>query len=227
MGDALNHDHKDAGVAAGSDAAAPPEAATQVASGDAPASEPDPRGLGDLSSRGEERAEGSGEAASASGSEANHNGALELDLEELVARAEKADEYLELAKRTKADFENYRKRAVREAHAAQNRGVSKLALALLPAIDNLDRALAHADDAPAAELASGVKLVHDEILAALARTGIEPFSPQGEPFDPQSQEAVAQYPVPGAEPGTVAEVYQCGYRIGDSVLRPARVSVAE
>ena len=224
---ASNHDHNEP-EAVDPEAAASPEAATQVASGDAPASETHPRESGGLSSHGEERAggvEGSGETTSAP--DANHHRVLELDLEELVARAERADEYLELAKRTKADFENYRKRAVREAHAAQSRGVSKLALALLPAIDNLDRALAHADDAPAAELASGVKLVHDEILAALARAGIEPFSPQGEPFDPQSQEAVAQYPVPGAEPGTVAEVYQCGYRIGDSVLRPARVSVAE
>ena len=221
MGDASYNDPYEAGVAADSDAAAPPEAATQVASGGAPASEPGSPASGSPSREGEPAggAEGSGQA--------NGQHPLELDLEELVARAEKADEYLELAKRTKADFENYRKRALREAQAAQARGVSKLALALLPAIDNLDRALAHADDAPVVELVSGVKLVHDDILAALARTGIEPFSPQGEPFDPQSQEAVAQYPAPGAEPGTVVEVYQCGYRIGDSVLRPARVSVAE
>ena len=71
----------------------------------------------------------------------------EVDVDpELAAKAEKADEYLELAQRTRADFENYRKRAAREAAAAQERGAVKLALELLPAIDNLDRALAHAAD---------------------------------------------------------------------------------
>jgi molecular chaperone GrpE len=160
---------------------------------------------------------------------------LERDLEELAAKAEKADEYLELAQRTKADFENYRKRATREAAAAEDRGVVRLAKELLPAVDNLDRALEaalaasvdggtseHNDDS----LISGIKLVHTEVLAALARLGIEPYSPEGDRFDPQHHEAVAQQPVEGAEPGTVVEVYQRGYRIGDSVLRPARVVVA-
>ena len=73
--------------------------------------------------------------------ETDHERQLEHDLEELTAKAEKADEYLELAQRTKADFENYRKRAAREAAAAQERGITKLAKELLPAVDNLDRAL--------------------------------------------------------------------------------------
>jgi molecular chaperone GrpE len=151
------------------------------------------------------------------------------DLEELSARAEKADEYLELAQRTKADFENYRRRAAREAAAAQERGVAKLAKELLPAVDNLDRALAAVAQNGEPEdgtLASGIKLVHADVLAALGRMGIEPYSPEGEPFDPQRHEAVAQQPVEGAEPGTVVEVYQRGYRLGESVLRPARVVVA-
>ena len=149
------------------------------------------------------------------------------DLDELTARAQKADEYLELAQRTKADFENYRKRAAREAAAAQDRGVVKLAKELLPAVDNLDRALAAAEASTNGDdLASGIKLVHAAVVAALARFGIEPFSPQGEPFDPTCHEAVAQQPVEGAQPGTVVEVYQRGYRQGESVLRPARVVVA-
>jgi molecular chaperone GrpE len=161
--------------------------------------------------------------------EASTASAHPVDRDELTAKAEKADEYLELAQRTKADFENYRRRAVREAAAAQERGVVKLAKALLPAVDNLDRALAAAaqdgqgDDGT---LASGIKLVHADVIAALARMGIEPFSPEGEPFDPQWHEAVAQQPVDGAQPGTVVEVYQRGYRLGDTVLRPARVVVA-
>ncbi|HEX8976845.1 MAG TPA: nucleotide exchange factor GrpE [Solirubrobacteraceae bacterium] len=153
-----------------------------------------------------------------------------MDVAALAARAEKADEYLELAQRTRAEFENYRKRAVREAAAAQDRGVNKLALELLPAIDNLDRALAHATSGDSengdASLVHGIKHVHSDVLAALRRAGIEPFSPQGEPFDPQFHEAVAQQPQEGTQPGTVLEVYQRGYRRGDSVLRPARVVVA-
>ncbi len=155
------------------------------------------------------------------------------DLDDLAARAEKADEYLALAQRTQADFENYRKRATREAKAAQERGAVKLAQALLPAIDNLDRALAHADevvadgaDNGAASLVAGLKHVHADVIAALGNVGIERYSPEGEPFDPQFHEAVAQQPVEGAEPGVVVEVFQRGYRMGDSVVRPARVVVA-
>src|ERR1700733_9670913 len=165
--------------------------------------------------------------------EVDHERKLERDLEELAAKAEKADAYLELAQRTKADFENYRKRATREAAAAQERGIAKLAKELLPAVDNLDRALEAAkttDGAPqdngTATLVSGIKLVHDDVIAALARAGIEGFSPEGERFDPQMHEAIAQTPVEGAEPGTVVEVYQRGYRLGEGVIRPARVVVA-
>jgi molecular chaperone GrpE len=155
------------------------------------------------------------------------------DLDELAARAEKADEYLALAQRTKADFENYRKRATREAAAAQERGAAKLAVALLPAIDNLDRALAHADEVVAGEgsngaesLVAGLKHVHADLIAALGNVGIERYSPEGEPFDPQYHEAVAQQPVEGAQPGVVVEVFQRGYRMGENVVRPARVVVA-
>jgi molecular chaperone GrpE len=172
--------------------------------------------------------------------ETDHERQLEHDLEELTAKAEKADEYLELAQRTRADFENYRKRAAREAAAAQERGVTKLAKELLPAVDNLDRAVEAAlsaaapgadgaappDDGTAARLVSGIQLVHDDVIAALARAGIERFSPEGERFDPQLHEAVAQIPGQGAESGTVVEVYQRGYRLGEVVIRPARVAVA-
>ena len=152
---------------------------------------------------------------------------VERDLEELTAKARKADEYLELAQRTKADFENYRKRAAREAAAAQERGVIKLVRELLPAVDTLDRAVAALNGSSAeGELASGVKLVHDEVVAALSRAGVELFSPQGERFDPERHEAVSQQSVDGVETGTIVEVYQQGCRLGDSVIRPARVVVA-
>jgi molecular chaperone GrpE len=151
------------------------------------------------------------------------------ELEALTAKADKADEYLQLAQRTQADFENYRRRAAREATIAQERGATKLALALLPAVDNLERALAHAPDAQDGDdgaFVSGIKHVHSDVVDALQRAGIERYSPEGEQFDPTLHEAVAQQPVEGYEPGTVVEVFQRGYRMGDSVVRPARVVVA-
>jgi molecular chaperone GrpE len=151
-----------------------------------------------------------------------------VDVDALMERAEKADEYLDLAQRTRAEFENYRKRAVRETAAAQDRGAARLAVELLPAIDNLDRALAHAadDENGDASFVAGIQHVRSDVLAALKRAGIEPYSPEGERFDPQFHEAVAQQPFEGTEPGTVVEVYQRGYRQGESILRPARVIVA-
>jgi molecular chaperone GrpE len=160
--------------------------------------------------------------------DAQHEQQVERDLDELTAKAEKADEYLELAQRTRADFENYRRRAAREAALAQERGVAKLVKELLPAVDNLDRAVAAigANGDGGGEVASGLKLVQAELIAGLGRAGVERFSPEGQPFDPEHHEAVAQQPVEGAETGTVVEVYQCGYRLGDAVIRPARVLVA-
>jgi molecular chaperone GrpE len=167
------------------------------------------------------------EAAHAAGSH------VEQELDDLVEKAAKADEYLALAQRTQADFENFRKRVARDVGVAQERGVGKLAKELLPALDNLDRALAAAEapgesgsGQPDHHLTAGIKLVHDELLAAFTRAGIERFSPQGEKFDPNQHEAMAQQPVEGAESGTVVEVYQSGYRLGGLVLRPARVVVA-
>jgi molecular chaperone GrpE len=149
---------------------------------------------------------------------------IEDELDELVRTAAQRDEYLALAQRTQADFENYRKRVARDAALAQDRGVAKLAKELLPALDNLDRAIEAAEDED--PLLAGVRLVRSEIAAALARVGIETFAPLGEPFDPNQHEAMAQQPVDGAASGTVAEVYQNGYRMGDTIIRPARVLVA-
>ncbi len=149
---------------------------------------------------------------------------VEGDLDELVATAAQRDEYLALAQRTQADFENYRKRVARESAAAQERGVAKLAKELLPALDNLDRALESADQQD--PLLEGVRLVRSELSAALARVGIESFHPAGEEFDPVHHEAMAQQPVEGADSGTVVEVYQPGYRLNGTVIRPARVVVA-
>lgn len=138
--------------------------------------------------------------------------------------------------RSVAELDNVRKRARRDAAAGEARGVAKLAKALLPALDNLDRALAHVDQAqeqdpahPAgdAQLLEGVRIVHREIHAALSQAGIEAYDPTGEPFDPHAHEALTQQPAPeGTPPGTILAVFQAGYRRGDDVLRAAKVVVA-
>ena len=145
--------------------------------------------------------------------------------EEESAVEDDAAKFLALAQRTQADFDNYRKRMARENAAAIDRGVGKLAKELLPALDHLDHALKAAQGHE--DVIKGFALVRDEIVKALARAGIQPFAPVGEPFDPNEHEAMIQQPSEDAESGTVIEVYQQGYRINGAVLRPARVVVAQ
>jgi molecular chaperone GrpE len=155
--------------------------------------------------------------------------AVEEDLDELTAKAAQRDEYLALAQRTQADFENFRKRAARDAQVAAERGTTKVVKELLPALDNLERAIAAAEAQEADSehhLTKGIRLVQRDLVAALERVGIETFSPKGELFDPNQHEAMVQQPVEGFATGTVVEVYQQGYRINGTVIRPARVVVA-
>jgi molecular chaperone GrpE len=202
------------------DAAAGATAETEAPGPDAGA-EGEPAAAGE---RGEE-AGAQDESDDEAGAQDEGDEQIAADLDELAAKAQKADEYLDLAKRTQADFENYRKRAIRDAAVAQQRGVATLAKELLPAIDNLERALVAAREAHQ-QIAEGIELTRSELLAALGRVGIEPFAPQGEQFDPTVHEAVVQQPAEGVESGTVIEVFQTGYRLGELVLRPARVMVA-
>ena len=160
-----------------------------------------------------------------SGTDAVGEDSAAADLDDLRTRAGERDEYLALAQRAQADFDNYRKRMARENAQAMDRGASKLAKELLPALDHLELAL-KAAEAEGGDLLKGVRMVQGEILGAFNRAGIEAFSPTGEPFDPNEHEAMVQRPVEGAEAGTVVEVYQQGYRVNGVVLRPARVVVA-
>jgi molecular chaperone GrpE len=135
------------------------------------------------------------------------------------------DRYLELAQRTQADFENYRKRAAKEAAAAGSRAKAGLVRELLPVLDNLERALDHADEGDS--LLEGVRLVHSDLVGVLQRSGVESFDPSGEPFDPTLHEALSTRPQDGAHPGTVVEVVEKGYRLNETILRPARVVVSQ
>jgi molecular chaperone GrpE len=141
-----------------------------------------------------------------------------------LARAQRErDEYLDLARRTQADFENYRKRAAKEAAAAGERAKSGLVRELLPIVDNLERALANAESG---HLAEGVQLVHSELVAVLERNGVEQFDPAGERFDPSEHEALSMRDDDGAESGVVLDVVEKGYRSNGTILRPARVVVS-
>jgi len=143
----------------------------------------------------------------------------------LTAAQRERDEYLALAQRAQADFENYRKRAAREAAAATQRAKSGLVGELLPVVDNLERALGSASEAEE-QLAGGVRLVHSELVAVLNRNGVEQYDPAGEKFDPAVHEALSTREHEDAEPGVVLDVVEKGYRLNGNVLRPARVVVS-
>lgn len=156
---------------------------------------------------------------------------VERDLDVLLADAEaKRDEYLDLAKRTKADFENFRKRMTAEVQAAGVRGKVQMARDVVPALDDLERALQAAGLDPEGDaedgLAHGVILVFRGLRDTLVRNGIEAVDPKGEKFDPNQHEALSTMPIEGAEAGIVVEVMQKGYRYEDQLIRPARVVVS-
>jgi molecular chaperone GrpE len=165
--------------------------------------------------------------------EATENGesaaeTVERDLDELGEAKRERDEYLELAQRTRADFENYRKRVAKETSEALARGKAELARELLPVIDNLERALATGADAASHEaLVEGVGLVLEELRGRLSGAGVEAFDPKGEKFDPQLHEALSTQTAEGIEPGIVLETLEKGYRLNGAVLRPARVVVSQ
>ena len=143
----------------------------------------------------------------------------------LASMQRERDEYLDLARRAQADFENYRKRAARESAASGERAKSGLVRELLPVVDNLERALASAQQGEQ-HLAEGVRLVHSALIAVLERNGVVPFDPRGDRFDPGEHEALSMREQDGAQAGLVIDVVEKGYRANGSILRPARVVVS-
>ncbi len=158
--------------------------------------------------------------------------AVEKDLDALLADTQRErDEYLDLAKRTKADFENFRKRMSAEVLAAAGRGKAEVLRDVLPVLDDLERALQAAGLDPEDDsddgLAHGVILVFRSLRDSLGKHGIEALDPTGEKFDPTLHEALSTLAADGVESGTVVETMQKGYRLGEQLIRPARVVVAE
>ena len=152
--------------------------------------------------------------------------AVEPQEDELTVARRERDEYLDLAKRTQADFENYRKRAAKEIAAAGGRARIGLIREILPVVDNLERALGAAPEGAGDGFVEGVRLVYVDLQGMLQRAGVEAIEPAGATFDPTVHEALSMRPQDGAESGTVLDVVEKGYRTADTVVRPARVVVA-
>jgi molecular chaperone GrpE len=150
----------------------------------------------------------------------------DAELEEKLAEVERErDEHLNDLKRVAADFENYRKRVARDQEGLVARAHERLVKELLPVLDDLERALEAAAQHEEAKLEEGVRLVHRELVEALAREGLVEVETDGQ-FDPHVHEALLSQPSE-QEDGSVIEVLQKGYRLGDRVLRPARVVVSQ
>jgi molecular chaperone GrpE len=175
---------------------------------------------------------GAGEDRGAAAQEPQAQGEqVERDLAQLLADAEsKRDEYLDIARRTQADFENFRKRMAAEVQAAALRGKVEVARGVVPVLDDLERALQAAGLDPEGDaddpLAHGVLLVFRNLRETLSRSGVEVVDPKGEKFDPNFAEALSTVQVEGTEAGVVVEVMQKGYRFEGLLIRPAMVVVA-
>jgi molecular chaperone GrpE len=150
-------------------------------------------------------------------------------LDALKAAAEKAakerDEYLNLAQRVQADFDNFRRRNQNVRQEAYASGGHDMLVKLLPVFDNLERAASAEGSADA--LREGVQMVLRQLCGVLDAAGVQEITAQGEPFDPNVHNAVMQEEAPDAESGTVTAVLQKGYRAGDKILRHCMVKVAQ
>ena len=149
---------------------------------------------------------------------------VEQEAEEVDQAAKERDEYLDALQRLKAEFENYKKRVAREQSEFVARAGERLVKQLLPVVDDLERALEAAAEHEEAKLEEGVALVHRSLVDLLAKEGLVEVQTDGR-FDPHTQEALLAQPSE-ADEGTVIQVLQKGYKLGDRVLRPARVVVS-
>ncbi len=138
--------------------------------------------------------------------------------------ARERDEYLDALQRLKAEFDNYRKRTAREQLELTSRAAQRLVNELLPVLDDLERALDAAEEHEEAKLEDGVRLVHRSLVDALQKEGLAEIETDGA-FDPNVHEALLSQPDDEKESGQILDVLQKGYRLGDRVLRPARVIV--
>ena len=144
---------------------------------------------------------------------------------ELEAARAKADEYLALAQRVQADFENFRRRNESVRADAYSDGRKDVAAVMLPVLDNLERAVEAAAGSTDEALKNGIEMVLKQMTEAYQKLDVKPINRLGEKFDPNLENAILQGTEDEGEPGTVCQVLQKGYMIGDKVLRHAMVKV--
>ncbi|MEX2274957.1 MAG: nucleotide exchange factor GrpE [Actinomycetota bacterium] len=147
--------------------------------------------------------------------------------DELALALRKAEEYREHLQRLQADFDNYRKRMVKEQARAVEMAAEPLVRRLLEVVDDFDLAMLSVDEGERAEepFVKGVELVYAKLFEALRAEGLERIDAEGKPFDPNEHEALMQTGDGEGDP-VVAEVFRQGYRLGERVLRPAQVRVS-
>jgi molecular chaperone GrpE len=146
--------------------------------------------------------------------------------DELAQVQKQRDEYYEQLQRSRAEFANYQKRSKTQADADRIYAVGTLARDLLDGLDNLERATGALRTTAAAGITEGLDMVHKQLLATLAKHGVEPIAALGHPFDPNQHEALIQQPDAHHPEGTVVAELGKGYRIHDRVLRPSKVAVS-
>lgn len=146
--------------------------------------------------------------------------------EQLVAREKEARDNWDRFLRERADLENYRKRVSREKEELLNYGNKSLIEEILPVVDNMERALAHAPEEGQAAVIEGIRMTHGMLVTALRKFGVTPIEAVGTPFDSAFHQAMAQVPSDDYPPNTVVEEYQKGYMLKERLLRPAMVTVS-
>jgi molecular chaperone GrpE len=150
------------------------------------------------------------------------------DLAKLQKLAAERDQYLDLAARTRAEFENYQKRMQRERELERKYAFGPIAESLLPILDNLDRAVSAARQAgETGPLVQGVAMVQAQFMELLKRNGVTRIEAEGKPFDPNLHQAIMQQPSADVDPNTVVQIVEHGFLNQDRVLRPAKVIVSK
>jgi molecular chaperone GrpE len=146
--------------------------------------------------------------------------------EQLAAKENEVRDNWDRFVRERADLENYRKRANREKEELLNYGNKSLIEEILPIVDNLERALAHADEDGQSAVVEGIRMTHVMLVSALKKFGVTPLEAVGTLFDPSFHQAMAQVPTDELPPNTIVEEFQKGYLLKERLLRPAMVTVA-
>jgi molecular chaperone GrpE len=159
-------------------------------------------------------------------SQATEDGNPSVGIQDIAALQQERDELKDQLLRSRAEFANYQKRVKQQAEADRTYAIGNLARDLLEAIDNLERATEALKSSASEGITAGLDMVQKQLVAILAKYGVEPIPAMGEPFDPNFHDALMQQPSAEHPEGTVVGELTKGYKIHDRVLRPSKVAVS-